>query len=212
MDNPDKKSTSKKRAKPESQVKKVRKPARPSSGKQAKKKASKSKASVKSKNSIPSIKKEEHPNYGEPTRWTLFSQARTPGETGEEARGVLYTFYWNTVYYRFVDSGLDDPDNRASDFFQEIFFPIIVPSADRRDQRPGRFRSYLKLILFRYITDAQRKEYRKAKYWVKYKEQIAAHSGDLTVENTEGFQNFSAHFDTDFVNDLLGSPIRARVN
>ena len=93
------------------------------------------------------------------TIWTLLANARQASQTGaRDAQLALFERYQGAAY-RYLLGAVRDP-NVADELFQEFALRCLQGGFRRADPQCGRFRNYLKTILYHLIVDFQKRERR----------------------------------------------------
>lgn len=93
------------------------------------------------------------------TVWTLLSDAQKPLRTrAEDARLALIQRYQGAAY-RYLLGAVRNPD-AADDLFQEFALRVLQGAFAHADPHRGRFRSYLKTMLYHLVADYQRRQRR----------------------------------------------------
>jgi RNA polymerase sigma-70 factor (ECF subfamily) len=89
------------------------------------------------------------------THWSLLAQAH--GEPGEAARDALHQLleHYGGAVRRYLLGVLRDPD-AAEELFQEFAFRFLHGDLRGADRQRGRFRDFLKGVLFHLIADYQK--------------------------------------------------------
>lgn len=97
------------------------------------------------------------------TRWTIVRQAGADDPGGRDALASLYLGYWKPVYEftrRHSRCSEDDARDLVQEFFAETLRKNWLVSADRSR---GRFRSFLLVVLKRFLADAREKQNRMSR-------------------------------------------------
>jgi RNA polymerase sigma-70 factor (ECF subfamily) len=95
----------------------------------------------------------------ETTRWTQIQKAKTQDqERRQTSVNNLIDRYWKPIYCCLIHKGYDNEDAKdiTQDFFTEIVFGNEL--IQKADQKKGRFRTFLKTALDRYVISVYRKE------------------------------------------------------
>jgi RNA polymerase sigma-70 factor (ECF subfamily) len=93
------------------------------------------------------------------TIWTLLSDAQKSLRTrADDARLALIQRYQGAAY-RYLLGALRNPD-AADELFQEFALRVMQGAFAHADPERGRFRSYLKTMLYHLIVDYQRRQQR----------------------------------------------------
>jgi RNA polymerase sigma-70 factor (ECF subfamily) len=94
------------------------------------------------------------------TLWSLVCQAHRDGdEAARAARGQLLARYGGAAR-RYLLGALRDPD-AADELFQDFALCLLHGDLRRADQSCGRFRDYVKGVLFHLVAKHQKKEHRR---------------------------------------------------
>jgi RNA polymerase sigma factor (sigma-70 family) len=94
------------------------------------------------------------------TRWTLIRQAHGDGPAAGDARGGLLARYGGAVR-RYLLGAARDAD-AADELFQEFAVVFLTGGLRGADPARGRFRDYVKGVLFRLAADHHKKAKRRA--------------------------------------------------
>jgi DNA-directed RNA polymerase specialized sigma24 family protein len=94
------------------------------------------------------------------TRWTLVRQAHGDGPAAGDARGGLLARYGGAVR-RYLLGAARDAD-AAEDLFQEFAVVFLTGGLRAADPARGRFRDYVKGVLFRLAADYHKKAKRRS--------------------------------------------------
>jgi RNA polymerase sigma factor (sigma-70 family) len=93
------------------------------------------------------------------TIWTLLADAReAPGTGARDAQLALFERYQGAAY-RYLLGAVRDP-NLADELFQEFALRCLQGGFRRANPQCGRFRDYLKTILYHLIVDLQKRQRR----------------------------------------------------
>jgi RNA polymerase sigma factor (sigma-70 family) len=94
-----------------------------------------------------------------PTRWEEVRLAQAgPAEKVQDARGALFRRYGGAVR-RYLLAALHDPA-AAEDLTQEFALAVLEGKIQRADPQHGRFRDYVKGILFHLVSQHRRRQKR----------------------------------------------------
>jgi RNA polymerase sigma factor (sigma-70 family) len=109
------------------------------------------------------------------TLWSLVQQAHCqPGEEADAAQRKLWDRYQNAVR-RYLLGAVRDAD-AAEDVFQEFAYRFLHGDLRRADPQKGRFRDYVKGVLFHLVLDYHKKRQRLPR-------QLSPDAGDPAVES-----------------------------
>lgn len=97
----------------------------------------------------------------EDTNWWVVEQAAEAATTaGERARAHLCSAYWRPIYsyLRRCGHGHEDAQDLTQEFFARLFEKNLVQRAARHK---GKFRSWLLLLLKRFVADQRKRAHRQ---------------------------------------------------
>src|SRR5262245_60913602 len=94
------------------------------------------------------------------TLWTLVARAhKGPPDATREAREALLKRYGGAVQ-RYLRGIVRDPE-AAQDLFQEFAYRLVKGDLHGADPQRGRFRQFVKGVLFHLVADHYRREKRR---------------------------------------------------
>jgi RNA polymerase sigma-70 factor (ECF subfamily) len=96
------------------------------------------------------------------TQWTLIARAHHPRPEGVTAAQQLLLQRYCGAIYRYQLGALRDPD-AADEVAQEFAYCLVRGDFQRADPRRGRFRDFVKTVLFHLIINYQRQKQKQAR-------------------------------------------------
>lgn len=96
------------------------------------------------------------------TEWTLVARAHSGTEPALPAAQQALLQRYAGAIYRYLLAALRDPD-AAEEVAQEFAYRLVRGDFKQADPRRGRFRDFLKTVLFHLIADYQRQRQKRAR-------------------------------------------------
>lgn len=94
------------------------------------------------------------------TMWTVLREAHGEGATlATDAQRILLERYGGAIY-RYLLAAVHDPDV-AEELTQEFAYRLVKGDFKQVDPERGRFRSYLKTVLFRMVSEHRKRDARQ---------------------------------------------------